>query len=53
MPMSSEQERWDIYVASGTKEIVRDWLDEHESLSEFVRTAVDRELTRRENGEAA
>jgi hypothetical protein len=50
--MSSDQERWDVYVASGTKEIVRDWLDDHESLSEFVRTAVERELARRE-GKAA
>lgn len=47
MPMSGEQERWDVYVVRGTKDEVRDALAPSESLSEFIRTAIDRELLMR------
>jgi hypothetical protein len=48
MPLSSQQERWEVYAASGTKDVVRQWLEPRETLSEFFRTAVERELARRE-----
>jgi hypothetical protein len=53
MPMSSEQERWDVYVVNGTKATVRPWLRPDESLSEFIRAAIDRELLARQEEEAA
>jgi hypothetical protein len=46
--MSDQQERWDIYVVNGTKEVVRDVLEPGETLSEFVRVALAAELERRE-----
>jgi hypothetical protein len=47
VPISDNQERWDIYVDRGTRETVRGMLAPGESLSEFVRTAVKRERARR------
>jgi hypothetical protein len=46
--MSKDQERWDVYVVSGTREVVRQALEPDESLSEFVRVAIAAELERRE-----
>lgn len=51
VPISEKQERWDVYMATGTREDVRQWLQPGESLSEFARVALDRELTRREHEE--
>jgi hypothetical protein len=48
MPLSSQQERWEVYAARGTKEVVRQWLEPRETLSEFFRTALEHELARRE-----
>lgn len=51
MPISEQQERWEVYADAGTKEIVRDWLEPRETLSEFFRSAVHGEIRRRRRRE--
>lgn len=53
MPSGNQQERWDVYATPGTKDAVHRWLEPGESLSAFVRAAVERELARRERRAAA
>jgi hypothetical protein len=48
MPQSNQQERWEVYAPTGTKVLVRQWLEPRETLSEFFRTALEHELARRE-----
>ena len=47
MPISKKQERWDVYVDTGTREVVREALTPGESLSQFVRAALAAELKKR------